>query len=49
MGCGVSSRYSFVLPRVFSLAHDHDLSGHLGVNKTYTRILRHFFFALSKN
>lgn len=26
------------------LAHDHDLSGHLGIKKTYHRVLRHFFW-----
>ncbi len=46
--------YQVVIPsccrqQVLSLAHDHDLSGHLGVKKTYTRILRHFFLASSKN
>ncbi len=29
---------------VLSLAHDHDLSGHLGIKKTYHRILKHFFW-----
>lgn len=38
-----------VLPTVYrkqvlSLAHDHDLAGHLGVTKTYNRILKHFFW-----
>ncbi len=41
--------YQVVIPsccrqQVLFLAHDHDLSGHLGVKKTYTRILRHFFW-----
>ncbi len=31
-------------PHVLCLAHDHPLSGHLGVRKTYTRILKHFFW-----
>lgn len=31
-------------PHVLSLAHDHVLSGHLGVTKTYGRILQHFFW-----
>ncbi len=30
--------------QVLCLAHDHDLSGHLGITKTYNRILRHFFW-----
>ncbi|XP_073768826.1 uncharacterized protein [Danio rerio] len=29
---------------VLSLAHDHDFSGHLGIKKTYHRILKHFFW-----
>ena len=29
---------------VLSLAHDHHFAGHLGVNKTTDRILRHFFW-----
>ncbi|XP_067261173.1 uncharacterized protein [Chanodichthys erythropterus] len=33
---------------VLSLAHDHDLSGHLGVKKTYHRILKHFFWPRMK-
>ncbi|XP_026119724.1 uncharacterized protein LOC113098887 [Carassius auratus] len=33
---------------VLSLAHDHDLSGHLGIKKTYHRILRHFFWPRMK-
>lgn len=31
-------------PQVLSLAHDHSLSGHLGVTKTYKRVLRYFFW-----
>lgn len=31
-------------PHVLCLAHDHPLSGHLGVRKTYNRILKHFFW-----
>ncbi|XP_067263779.1 uncharacterized protein [Chanodichthys erythropterus] len=30
--------------QVLSLAHDHELAGHLGVTKTYNRILQHFFW-----
>ena len=29
---------------ILSLAHDHCLAGHLGVNKTYDRVMRHFFW-----
>lgn len=29
---------------ILTLAHDNPLAGHLGVNKTYDRILRHFFW-----
>lgn len=41
--------YQIVVPSVYHqqvmcLAHDHHLSGHLGVTKTYNRILRHFFW-----
>ncbi len=30
--------------QVLCLAHEHLLSGHLGVSKTYHRILQHFFW-----
>lgn len=30
-------------PQILSVAHD-GLAGHLGINKTYSRILRHFFW-----
>ncbi|XP_029927354.1 uncharacterized protein LOC115373220 [Myripristis murdjan] len=30
--------------QVLCLAHDHCLSGHLGIRKTYTRVLRYFFW-----
>lgn len=41
--------YQIVVPSKFrqsvlSLAHDHLWSGHLGINKTYHRVLRHFFW-----
>uniref|UniRef100_A0A8K9V3F6 Gypsy retrotransposon integrase-like protein 1 n=1 Tax=Oncorhynchus mykiss TaxID=8022 RepID=A0A8K9V3F6_ONCMY len=41
--------YQIVIPTAFrqnvlSLAHDHQWSGHLGITKTYDRILRHFFW-----
>uniref|UniRef100_A0A3B3I2A9 Gypsy retrotransposon integrase-like protein 1 n=1 Tax=Oryzias latipes TaxID=8090 RepID=A0A3B3I2A9_ORYLA len=31
-------------PQVLMLAHDHLWSGHLGVTKTYDRVLKHFFW-----
>lgn len=31
-------------PQVLSLAHDHNMSGHLGVKKTYQHILCYFFW-----
>ncbi|XP_052447440.1 uncharacterized protein LOC127990179 [Carassius gibelio] len=31
-------------PHVLSLAHDHSWSGHLGITKTYNRVLQHFFW-----
>ncbi|KAK7166228.1 hypothetical protein R3I93_006107 [Phoxinus phoxinus] len=31
-------------PHVLSLAHDHPWSGHLGITKTYDRVLQHFFW-----
>ncbi|XP_023815218.1 uncharacterized protein LOC110015381 [Oryzias latipes] len=31
-------------PQVLMLAHDHPWSGHLGVTKTYDRVLKHFFW-----
>jgi len=41
--------YQVVVPfpyrkHVLCLAHDHQLAGHLGITKTYDRILRHFFW-----
>lgn len=41
--------YQVVVPTVFrsqvlSLAHDHPWSGHLGITKTYNRVLKHFFW-----
>ncbi len=45
--------YQVVIPecyreQVLSLAHDHDLSGHLGIKKTYHQVLRHFFWPCLK-
>ena len=31
-------------PNILSLAHDTPMSGHLGINKTYQRILEHFYW-----
>ncbi|XP_073721213.1 uncharacterized protein [Misgurnus anguillicaudatus] len=44
-----SSVFQVVVPAVYRsdilyLAHDHCLSGHLGVKKTLDRVLRHFFW-----
>ncbi|XP_049340179.1 uncharacterized protein LOC125804771 [Astyanax mexicanus] len=44
-----NSVYQVVVPEqyrafVLNLAHDHVMAGHLGINKTYTRILQHFFW-----
>ena len=40
--------YQIIVPPVFrcevlSLAYDTPLAGHLGVNKTYRKILNHFY------
>ena len=45
--------YQIVVPtvhrrEVLELAHDLPVSGHLGVRKTYNRVLQHFFLAWSK-
>ncbi len=34
---------------VLSLAHEHPWSGHLGINKTYNRVLQHFFWPRLKS
>ncbi len=44
-----SSVFQVVVPEVYRsdilyLAHDHCLSGHLGIRKTLDRVLRHFFW-----
>ena len=49
-----SSVIQVVVPKpyrqqVLSVAHDHDLSGHLGIRKTYDRILKHFFWPAMKS
>lgn len=31
-------------PKILRLAHDGPFAGHLGVNKTYDRVIRHFFW-----
>lgn len=36
-------------PQVLSLAHENPWSGHLGVTKTYNRVLKHFFWPGLKN
>ena len=30
-------------PEILNLAHETPMSGHLGINKTYHKILNHFF------
>ncbi len=47
--CEADAVYQIVVPtqfrsHVLMLAHDHSFSGHLGIIKTYYRILRHFFW-----
>lgn len=44
-----TATYQVVVPstyrsQVLSLAHDHPWSGHMGVTKTYNRVLKHFFW-----
>ena len=46
--------HHFVVPKIYrseilSLAHETPLSGHLGVNKTYHKILNHFLLAWFEN
>ena len=36
-------------PHILSLAHDTPMSGHLGINKTYQRILEHFYWPNLRN
>ncbi|XP_026021698.1 uncharacterized protein LOC113021315 isoform X1 [Astatotilapia calliptera] len=47
--CGLPGATQVVVPKphrgqVLSLAHDASMAGHLGVNKTYHRVLRNFFW-----
>ncbi len=47
--CEADAVYQIGVPtqsrsHVLMLAHDHSFSGHLGIKKTYYRILRHFFW-----
>ncbi|XDV49410.1 hypothetical protein PO909_018663 [Leuciscus waleckii] len=35
--------------QVLSVAHDHELSGHVGVRKTYDNLLKHFFWPSMKS
>ncbi len=35
--------------QVLSVAHDHELSGHLGIRKTYDQLLKHFFWPSMKS
>ncbi|XP_041947558.1 uncharacterized protein LOC121708759 isoform X4 [Alosa sapidissima] len=46
---GWNTAYQVVVPakfqlHVLTLGHDHDLAGHLGIKKSYHRILRYFFW-----
>ncbi len=41
-------RYQIIVPKsyrseILSLAHDTPLSGHLGINKTFQKIITHFY------
>ena len=45
--------YQIVVPKIYrrdimSLAHDTPMSGHLGINKTYLKILNHFYWPKMK-
>ena len=42
-------KHQIVVPKsyrddILSLAHETPMSGHLGVNKTYNKVLNHFFW-----
>ena len=46
--------HQIVVPRVYrpeilNLAHDTPMSGHLGINKTYHKILNHFYWPVLKS
>ncbi len=48
-GEGFNTVYQIVVPvswrkHVLELAHEHLWSGHLGITKTYGRVLKHFFW-----
>lgn len=48
-GCTHEGVQQIVVPQSFrsqvlSLAHEHIMSGHLGITKTYNRVLRYFFW-----
>ncbi|XDV34329.1 hypothetical protein PO909_004496, partial [Leuciscus waleckii] len=48
-----STVFQVVVPKpyreqVMSVAHDHELSGHVGIRKTYDYLLKHFFWPLMK-
>ncbi len=47
--CDWNSVFQVVVPNsyreyVLRVAHDHELSGHLGIKKTYNNLLKHFFW-----
>lgn len=49
-----SSVFQVVVPKsyreqVMSVAHDHELSGHVGIRKTYDSLLKHFFWPSMKS
>ena len=49
-----ADNHKIVVPKIYrsevlSLAHETPMSGHLGVNKTYHKILNHFLLAWFKN
>ncbi len=35
--------------QVLSIAHDHELSGHVGIRKTYDHLMKHFFWPSMKS
>ena len=45
--------HQIIIPRIYrkdilSLAHDSPMAGHLGINKTYSKILNHFYWPKMK-